>query len=124
MSAAPRPPVSDWAEDFDHTDPEWVSDPYPIWDELRETCPVAHTERYGGTWLPVRHEDVAAIAYDTEHFTSRSVIDPSSERANALMKALRITLAMVANRLVCGFLRVPLNGMRAATWLPAGSMRS
>jgi len=25
-------------------------------------------------WLPTRHEDVAAIAYDTEHFTSRSVI--------------------------------------------------
>ena len=66
--------VTDWAEDFDHTDPEWVSDPYPIWDELRERCPVAHTERYGGTWLPVRHEDVAAIAYDTEHFTSRSVV--------------------------------------------------
>jgi cytochrome P450 len=67
-------PVKDWAEDFDHTDPEWVSDPYPIWDELRERCPVAHTQRYGGTWLPVRHEDVAAIAYDTEHFTSRSVV--------------------------------------------------
>jgi cytochrome P450 len=67
-------PVTDWAEDFDHTDPEWVSDPYPIWDELRERCPVAHTQRYGGTWLPVRHEDVAAIAYDTEHFTSRSVV--------------------------------------------------
>jgi cytochrome P450 len=67
-------PVRDWAEDFDHTDPEWVSDPYPIWDELRERCPVAHTQRYGGTWLPVRHEDVAAIAYDTEHFTSRSVV--------------------------------------------------
>jgi cytochrome P450 len=66
--------VTDWAEDFDHTDPEWVSDPYPIWDELRERCPVAHTERYGGTWLPVRHDDVAAIAYDTEHFTSRSVV--------------------------------------------------
>src|SRR4029453_16629203 len=73
MSAATRPAVSDSAEGFDHTDPEWVSDPYPIWDELRETCPVAHTQRYGGTWLPVRHEDVAAIAYDTEHFTSRSV---------------------------------------------------
>ncbi len=74
MTAAQRPAVSDWSEDFDHTDPEWVADPYPIWDELRERCPVAHTQRYGGTWLPVRHEDVAAIAYDTEHFTSRSVV--------------------------------------------------
>jgi cytochrome P450 len=66
--------VSDWATDFDHTDPEWVADPYPIWDELRARCPVAHTDRYGGTWLPVRHDDVAAVAYDTEHFTSRSVV--------------------------------------------------
>jgi cytochrome P450 len=72
--ATQRPRVSDWATDFDHTDPEWVADPYPIWDELRARCPVAHTDRYGGTWLPVRHDDVAAVAYDTEHFTSRSVV--------------------------------------------------
>jgi cytochrome P450 len=69
-----RPPVTDWSTDFDHTDPQWVTDPYPIWDELRATCPVAHTDRYGGAWLPVTHEGVAAVAYDTEHFTSRSVI--------------------------------------------------
>jgi cytochrome P450 len=69
-----RAPVADWATDFDHTDPQWVADPYPIWDELRASCPVAHSDRYGGTWLPVRHEDVAAVAYDTEHFTSRSVV--------------------------------------------------
>ncbi len=74
MTAHPRPPVIDWATDFDHTDPQWVADPYPIWDELRRTCPVAHSERYGGTWLPVRHGDVAAVAYDTDHFTSRSVV--------------------------------------------------
>ena len=67
-------PVSDWASDFDHTDPQWVNNPYPIWDELRNTCPVAHSPRYGGAWLPTRHEEVAAIAYDTERFSSRSVI--------------------------------------------------
>jgi cytochrome P450 len=72
--ATQRARVSDWATDFDHTDPEWVADPYPIWDELRARCPVAHSARYGGTWLPVRHDDVAAVAYDTEHFTSRSVV--------------------------------------------------
>ncbi len=66
--------MSDWAKDFDHTDPQWVVNPYPIWDDLRARCPVAHSERYGGTWLPVRHDDVAAVAYDTEHFTSRSVV--------------------------------------------------
>jgi cytochrome P450 len=67
-------PVSDWETDFDHTDDVWAADPYPIWDELRRSCPVAHTERYGGAWLPTRYEDVAAVAYDTERFTSRSVV--------------------------------------------------
>ena len=43
----PNPPVTDWATDFDHTDEQWVADPYPIWDELRTGCPVAHTDRYG-----------------------------------------------------------------------------
>lgn len=71
---AKHPPVTDWATDFDHTDPEWVADPYPIWEDLRERCPVAHSDRYGGVWLPVRHDDVAAVAYDTDHFTSRSVV--------------------------------------------------
>ena len=74
MGTRERPPVSDWATDFDHTDPAWVADPFPIWDELRTRCPVAHSDRYGGTWLPLRHDDVAAVAYDTEHFTSRSVV--------------------------------------------------
>jgi cytochrome P450 len=67
-------PVTDWATDFDHTDDAWAADPYPIWDELRESCPVAHSDRYGGVWLPTRFEDVAAVAYDTERFTSRSII--------------------------------------------------
>jgi cytochrome P450 len=67
-------PVTDWATDFDHTDDVWAADPFPIWDDLRERCPVAHTERYGGVWLPTRHDDVAEIAYDTERFTSRSVL--------------------------------------------------
>src|SRR6266550_7943527 len=67
-------PVTDWASDFDHTDDEWAADPFPIWDELRQTCPVAHSDRYGGVWLPTRHEDVAAVAYDTDSFTSRSIV--------------------------------------------------
>jgi len=67
-------PVSDWATDFSHLEPEWSADPYPIQDELRQRCPIAHTGRFGGGWLPTRYEDVAAIAYDTEHFSSRSII--------------------------------------------------
>jgi cytochrome P450 len=67
-------PVSDWATDFSHVEPDWAADPYPIQDDLRQRCPVAHTDRFGGAWLPTRYDDVAAIAYDTEHFSSRAII--------------------------------------------------
>ncbi|MFF4192594.1 cytochrome P450 [Nonomuraea sp. NPDC001831] len=67
-------PVSDWATDFSHVDPQWAADPYPIQDDLRQRCPIAHTDRFGGVWLPTRYEDVAAVAYDTERFSSRAVV--------------------------------------------------
>jgi len=73
MSA--KPPVKDWAADFDHTDPAWNRDPFPIWDDLRRRCPVAHSERFeDGAFFPSRYADVREIAYDTEHFSSRRVI--------------------------------------------------
>jgi cytochrome P450 len=67
-------PVADWATDFSHLEPEWSADPYPIQDDLRQRCPIAHTRRFGGAWLPTRFADVEQIAYDTEHFSSRSII--------------------------------------------------
>jgi cytochrome P450 len=79
-------PVSDWATDFDIGDPSYEANPYEIWDDLRERCPVAHTERRGGAILPTRYDDVAAIAYDTEHFSSRDTsVLPSPEGATRLV---------------------------------------
>src|SRR6516225_654897 len=69
-----RPPVKDWATDFDHLDPAWVNDPFPIWHEMRTKCPIAHTDRFMGVYFPSRYADVRAVAYDTEHFSSRRVI--------------------------------------------------
>ncbi len=66
--------MTDWSTDFDHTTDQWAARAPEIWRELRASCPVAHSDRFGGTWLPTRHRDVAAIAHDTEHFTSNSVI--------------------------------------------------
>ena len=83
-------PVSDWATDFSHLEPEWSADPYPIQDDLRQRCPIAHTERFGGGWLPTRYEDVSAIAYDVLGMTDplenqeESVSDPVEQQiANA-----------------------------------------
>jgi cytochrome P450 len=70
-----RVPVQDWFIDFDHFDSRWTENPYPIWDELRQKCPVATSQRFqDGAYFPTRFDDVREIAYDAEHFSSRRVI--------------------------------------------------
>ncbi|CAN5666128.1 cytochrome P450 [soil metagenome] len=67
-------PAPDWATEFDHTSDAYAAVAPEAWAELREGCPVAHSEAHGGVWLPTRHEDIAAIAHDTENFSSEGVI--------------------------------------------------
>ena len=70
-----RPAVSDWSIDFDHFDPQWTRDPYPIWNDLRQRCPVATSQRFeDGAYFPTRYDDIREIAYDAEHFSSRRVV--------------------------------------------------
>jgi cytochrome P450 len=70
-----RAPVADWLTDWDHLDPAWVADPFPIWDQIRSApCPIAHTKRFMGAYLPTRYHDIRDIAYDPEHFSSRQVV--------------------------------------------------
>jgi cytochrome P450 len=68
-----QPAVRDWTTDYDILDPDYVADPYPVWDDLREQCPIAHSDRWGGSWLPTRYEDVQRFAQDNIHFSSRDV---------------------------------------------------
>jgi cytochrome P450 len=68
-----QPPVSDWTTDYDILDPDYVADPYPVWDDLRGQCPIAHSDRWGGSWMPTRYEDVQRFAQDHAHFSSSDV---------------------------------------------------
>ena len=67
-------PVQDWTTDYDIFDRAYIKNPFPVWDELRSKCPVAHTERWGGSWMPTRYEDLFDIARDVKHFSSRNVL--------------------------------------------------
>ncbi len=69
-----RPAVADWATDFDHQHPDYAANATEIWDDLRSSCPIAHTDRYGGAWFPTRYDDIAAISKDVEHFSSQGVV--------------------------------------------------
>ena len=66
-----RPPVSDWATDFDHLSEEWAAHGPDILADLRERCPVAKTERFYGAYLVTRHEDIVETARDTATFSNR-----------------------------------------------------
>ena len=73
--AADYGPVTDYATDFDHGEREYNPNAPQVWKELREGgCPVAHSDRYGGMWVPLTHDTVNEVAYDTENFTSRAVV--------------------------------------------------
>jgi cytochrome P450 len=64
---------TEWAgQHFDPTDSAMLSDPYRIFDWLREACPVAHSDAYetGGFWLLSRYEDVKSVAMDAANFST------------------------------------------------------
>ncbi len=76
-------PVADWSRDFDVLDAAYIENPFPIWDELRKTCPVARTERRTGAWLLTTYADVTEAAHDIARFSSLEVgvIDNGQEVA-------------------------------------------
>ena len=84
----------DWATEFNHTVPAWGQNAIEIWDALRGECPIAHSDLFGGTWLPTRFEDISTIARDTDHFGSAAAVitpDPVEEDPAGLGFAPPIT---------------------------------
>ncbi len=67
-------PVEDWGTDYDIFDSGYVRDPAPVWDALRQRCPIAHTERWGGSFLPTRYDDVQAMAKMVPELSSHDVL--------------------------------------------------
>ncbi len=70
----PGGPVEDWATDYDIRDDAYVENPVPIWAEMREKCPIAHTDRLGGSWNPTRFDDVREMAGLVPELSSRQVL--------------------------------------------------
>lgn len=80
-------PVDDWATDYDIFDPDYVRDPAPVWRELRDRCPVAHTGRWGGAFLTTRYQDVQALAKMVPELSSSDplIITPPPEIIEELL---------------------------------------
>ena len=60
----------DHPPDFDPLAPESFDSFHREFTELRERCPVAHSDAWNGFWALTRYEDVLAAAGDPELFTT------------------------------------------------------
>jgi cytochrome P450 len=63
---------------FDHWSPEFVDEWPTILKELREQCPVLHSDKHGGFYALTRYDDVVAVASDPALFASRNDVDDES----------------------------------------------
>jgi cytochrome P450 len=64
-------------EDLDPLAVSAMPDPYSLLNGLRESCPVSHSNAYGGFWNLFRYRDVCAAAVDAKTFSSSDVTIPS-----------------------------------------------
>lgn len=87
-----RPAVDDWATDFDHLSDEWAAHGPEILADLRERCPVAHTDRFYGAYMVTRYDDIAEVARNTETFSSRITIVNDNHPDNVKLELPPITL--------------------------------
>ena len=72
--------------EFDVYGDEYVQGAADVWKEMRAECPVAHSTRNGGHWLPTTWDDIAAVAYDPENFSSRDIgVAPAPEGVGLLV---------------------------------------
>jgi cytochrome P450 len=73
LNASKRCPI-----DFDHHSAKhavhWVEE----FREMRETCPRAWSEKYGGFWVATRHSDIVAIAQRPDVFSTDKSFHPET----------------------------------------------
>ena len=64
-------------QDFDPLAPEDFDSPHVDYTRLRQQCPVAHSDAWGGFWALMTHADVSRAATDSEvYITSKQNVVP------------------------------------------------
>jgi cytochrome P450 len=58
------------ARDFDHTDANQASDPFPLYKRLRSECPISRSEKWDGFWLAASYDLVRELALDHSAYSS------------------------------------------------------
>lgn len=73
----PRPASFDFFADA------FTRDPAATWRDMRESCPVAHSDHHGGHWIPTGYDTIRSVALDTATFSSADATVPAVPGASA-----------------------------------------
>src|ERR1700727_721119 len=65
------PPEDAGFDDYDIFSAELRNCPHQRWAWMQQECPVAHSARFGGSWLVTRFDDIKAMTRDPELYSSR-----------------------------------------------------
>lgn len=66
--------AAEFNRNFDHHNPAFGYQREAIFDDLRQTCPVARTDAWGGFHILTRYEDIVRVAKDDKTFSSEAGI--------------------------------------------------
>src|SRR5260370_28907709 len=58
------------AETYDHFSQEYLVNPFPLWERMREEEPIARSDVHGGYYIVSRYEDIREAASDGNLFSS------------------------------------------------------
>jgi hypothetical protein len=70
VSEATQPGAAEF-DDYDIFSAEMRNCPHQRWARMQQECPVAHSGRFGGSWLVTRFDDIKAMTRDPERYSSR-----------------------------------------------------
>jgi len=62
--------LSALGHEYDHYDRDFALDPHPTYKKLREACPVAYTDNYGGFYILSKFDDISTVLHDGATFSS------------------------------------------------------
>ncbi len=67
-------------QDYDPLAHEDFETPHAVFAELRKSCPVAHSDAFGGFWIATRYDDIRTILDDPIEYTTtvRNVVPGAS----------------------------------------------
>jgi cytochrome P450 len=101
---------ADFATRFDHHSEEYGQHVNEIYDHMRDKCPIARSDKYGGFWVLTRYADIMEVSRDDETFSSeQSITIPGSGDGAAAFGLNWKMLLMMAKHWRTFFVEMPRN---------------